>query len=158
MLHFTSCHPFRTKKGIPYNQALRLRRICSNEEQFDARCSELKDWLFKRGYDEQLVTSQIERAKAVDRDTALFPRRKEDGERVYLVLTYHPAISRNIYNILRKNHNILNLDSDHRRIFNSLPLVSFRRCKTLQDILVRAKLDNNISGNNIYQGCKKPRC
>ena len=28
----------------------------------------------------------------------------------------------------------------------------------MQDILVRAKLDNNISGNNICQGCKKPRC
>ena len=28
----------------------------------------------------------------------------------------------------------------------------------MQDILVRAKLDNNISGNNICQGRKKPRC
>ena len=29
-LHFKSCHPFHTKKGIPYGQALRLRRICSS--------------------------------------------------------------------------------------------------------------------------------
>ena len=55
LLHFTSCHPFHTKKGIPYSQALRLRRSCSSEEQFDHRCSELKAWLLKRGYDKQLV-------------------------------------------------------------------------------------------------------
>ena len=27
----SSCHPFNCKKGIPYSQALRLNRICSNK-------------------------------------------------------------------------------------------------------------------------------
>ena len=29
----SSCHPFYCKKGIPYSQALRLNRICSNNDK-----------------------------------------------------------------------------------------------------------------------------
>ena len=53
-LHFSSCHPYHTKKGIPYSQAVRLRRICSTEEFFQKRVSNLKSWLLARGYDEHL--------------------------------------------------------------------------------------------------------
>ena len=54
-LHFSSCHPYHTKKGIPYSQAVRLRRICSTEEFFQKPVSNLKSWLLARGYDEHLV-------------------------------------------------------------------------------------------------------
>ena len=33
----TSYHPYHCKKGIPYSQALRLNRICSDNENFDKR-------------------------------------------------------------------------------------------------------------------------
>ena len=33
-LHFNSYHPKHQKTGIPYSQAIRLRRICSTQEQF----------------------------------------------------------------------------------------------------------------------------
>ena len=38
----SSCHPFYSKKGIPYSQALRLKRICSNNEFFDKRYNDLE--------------------------------------------------------------------------------------------------------------------
>ena len=34
------CHPFYYKKDIPYSQALRLKRISSNNEFFDKRCND----------------------------------------------------------------------------------------------------------------------
>ena len=37
----TSSHPYHCKKGIPYNQVLSLNRICSDNENFDKRCSNL---------------------------------------------------------------------------------------------------------------------
>ena len=33
-LHKKSCHPWHTKKAIPFGQALRLRRICSEDRHF----------------------------------------------------------------------------------------------------------------------------
>ena len=36
-----SSHPYRCKKGIPYNQGLSLNRICSVNENFDKRCNDL---------------------------------------------------------------------------------------------------------------------
>ena len=41
----TSCHPYQCKKGIPYSQAIRLNRICSDNKTFDRRCNDLEKWL-----------------------------------------------------------------------------------------------------------------
>ena len=41
-LDLTSCHPYDCKKGIPYSQALRLNRICSDKETLDRRCNDLE--------------------------------------------------------------------------------------------------------------------
>ena len=46
----SSSHPYHCKKGIPYSQALRLNRICSDNESFDKRCNNLEGWLMERGY------------------------------------------------------------------------------------------------------------
>ena len=48
-LHSSSCHPYHCKKGIPYSQALRLNRICSDLHSFDRRCNDLEKWLIERG-------------------------------------------------------------------------------------------------------------
>ena len=48
----TSCHPGHTKKGIPYSQALRIWRICSDDRFFIERVGELKGWLLNRSYGE----------------------------------------------------------------------------------------------------------
>ena len=45
-----SCHPKRCTKSIQYNQALRIKRICSNEQTTKKRLEELKCHLKKRGY------------------------------------------------------------------------------------------------------------
>ena len=67
LLHRTSCHPGHTKKGIPYSQALRIRRICSEDRFFDDRVGELKVWLCNRGYGENEVLEQISKVRGRDR-------------------------------------------------------------------------------------------
>ena len=49
-LDLSSSHPYHCKKGIPYSQALRLNRICSDNESFDKRCNNLEGWLMERKY------------------------------------------------------------------------------------------------------------
>ena len=44
-LHATSCHVYHSKKSIPYSQALRFNRICSENQFFDKRCNDLEVWL-----------------------------------------------------------------------------------------------------------------
>lgn len=54
-LHASSCHVYHSKRSIPYSQALRLNRICSEPQFFDQRCNQLEEWLAKRGYKDKLV-------------------------------------------------------------------------------------------------------
>ena len=56
----TSCHPNHTKRSIPYSQALRILRICSNIETARSRCTELVDCLVKCDYKERKTNIPIE--------------------------------------------------------------------------------------------------
>ena len=44
---------------------------------------------------------------------------------------------------------MLSVSEEHRRVFPELPLVSFKRCKNLRDILVRAKLHSGGGGGQL---------
>ena len=46
----TSCHPRHNKTSIAYSQALRIRRICSMEVDFNKRAEDLLLHLKDRGY------------------------------------------------------------------------------------------------------------
>ena len=56
---YSSCHISHCKKSIPFSQALRLNRNCSENAFFDKRCTELEVWLKERGYSDKLVRGQI---------------------------------------------------------------------------------------------------
>ena len=45
----SSCYPFDCKEGIPYSQALRLNRLCSNNEFFDKICNDLEKYIYYKG-------------------------------------------------------------------------------------------------------------
>ena len=159
-LHFKLCHPFHTKKGIPFSQALRIRRICSTDEAFRRRISDLKEWLYSRGYDRSLVDSQVNKVAPLGQEDALSgSRNRGDGaNRDYLVLTFHPALSSKIYDILISLQVVLQADEEHKKLFPPLPLVSFRRAKTLRDILVRSKLSQLFTELNECTGCNRRKC
>ena len=48
-LQKSSCDPWHVKKAIPYGLALRIKKICSNQEKFRMRSEELLGRLVKRG-------------------------------------------------------------------------------------------------------------
>ena len=152
-LDFSSCHTYHTKKGIPYGQALRIRRIVSDDGDFERRCSDLGGWLRNRGYPERLIDEQIGRARVEDRDSLLEREKKvAENDRDILVLSYHPCLSKKVHEIVRNAHPILQCDAEHRRVFSKLPMVSYRRAKSLCDTLVRAKVPNSKS-NVGCRGC-----
>lgn len=70
----------------------------------------------------------------------------------------HPAISKTIYTILREAHVIIQCDEEHKKVFSSLPKVSFRRAKTLKDFLVRSKLSNFQENKISCERCGRSNC
>ena len=127
MLHFTQD---MYKKGIPYDQALRLLRICDSEEVFKSRVIELKNYLTKRGLKSEVVDNQLQRAREVDRSSLLSwdLRRSGSDERVTLSIDFHPAFSR-IGNRMREFVNILHASDDMNQIFLEPPRGKFSKTK-----------------------------
>ena len=96
-LHSKSCHPWHTKKAIPFSQALRVRRICSDDSSFQSRLGELSESFKERGNEESFVQQQISRVRVLDGEALTRDsdkqRNQEREDRVPLVTTYHPALS-----------------------------------------------------------------
>ena len=136
----SSCHPFYCKKGIPYSQALRLNRICSNNEFFDKRCNDLEKYLLERGYSEKMVRKEILRARAIPRDALLEKvNNQEKQNKMTFNITCHPVF-RNVRKILEELHVILASDDGHKKVFPDVPMIGFKINKNLKAHLVRSQL------------------
>ena len=139
-LHRASEHPENLKKNIPFSQVLRARRICSEKADFDQACEELRERFIERGYHPDEVEEQIKKTSSVK------PRNlsgtKKTSKRIPFVVTYNrtlPPISK----ILRKHWNILQLDKNLQNLFEEPPVIAYRRCRNLRDLIGGNKLANN---------------
>ena len=155
-LHASSCHVFHSKKAIPYSQALRLNRICSDNETFDKRCNQLEEWLLDRGYSSKLVRNQVLKARKFSREDLLNSTKTPQSRKLTINITYHPAFSK-LKNILKTIHLLLTPDREHVDVFSQIPIVGFRRAKSLKDILVRAKLPQKDNETGCGK-CGSSRC
>ena len=160
-LQKTSCHPGHVKRAIPYSQALRIRRICSDEEKFRNRSEDLVGWLVQRGYKESVVREQVARANSLDRATLLSQESRcneERKDRIPFVVSYHPALSE-LRGLVSRLQNMLEASEEHKRVFRHEPLVVFRHAPNLKDSLVRAKLPKlQIESDKGCFRCGKSRC
>ncbi len=141
-LHKKSAHPNHLKKSIPYSQALRLRRICTDVNEFDEASKNLKSRLIQRGYSEEEVTAQINQAKARNREELLQNNPKEPLSRIPFVLTYSPRLP-NAKAAVDKHWNILQINGKMQEIFQEKPMMAYRRNQNLGDILGQKTIRNN---------------
>ena len=137
-LHFLSCHPYHCKKRIPYSQALRLNRICSDPNSFDRRCNDLEKWLIERGCSEREVRKQILRARSFSRDSLL------DREN---------ASFQNFFKILAELHLLLTPDDAHTTVFTNVSRMALKMTGVLKTTLfglccssLMRKADQNCVG------------
>ena len=77
-----------------------------------------------------------------DRTEALRNKTKKAKEILPFVTTYNPATP-NLKRILMKHWHIIQQQPKLAHILNQPPIVSYRKEKSLKDILVRAKLPSN---------------
>ena len=76
-LHRKSKHPESLKRSIPSAQALRLRRICSTNNEIQDSCDKLRYKLIERGCKQKEINDGIERTKTLDRKKLLEEKNKK---------------------------------------------------------------------------------
>ena len=104
------------------------------------------------------VQQYKDRATRVKRAQALKKSEKSNqGNRVPLVVTYHPALPK-LHQILRRHLSILHVSERMKQAVPNPPLVAYRRPKNLKDLLVRATLNPPERNYEATRQCGRPRC
>ena len=134
-LHYTSSHPYHTKRSIVYSQALRVSRIFSFENDFIRHRNEMKSWFLNRGYPKTLLDTDVKKVKFCNTSGD----KKTKTNRILLVITYHPLL-KDFAKVIKKHLHLLHMKDEVKKAFTPGPMVSFRGARKLSSYLVRAKL------------------
>lgn len=137
-LHAKSFHPEPSKKGLPYSQFLRIRRICLKDEDFHTESLKMRNDFIKRGYPKQCLDDALARAKATsDHNSQPRDRLKRSDPPLICCTTYTP-LSHQIKTIVTKHWHVLQADTKCAELFPRLPLFTYSRSANLKDKLVHS--------------------
>ena len=67
-LHHKSEHPKSLKESIAYSQALRIKRICSEDDEFEHSINELQKKFEERDYNRTQMERQLDRVRNKNRN------------------------------------------------------------------------------------------
>ena len=128
-LHNDSSHNPKCITSILLSELLRLRHLCSDDEDFKTKANEMSTFFSNCNYSPNTIQSAINRISKISQTEALQPRPKQSTtERTPLVLTYHPHMHRIKRIFLQNFKKILqHKKSDTKHIFTSPPLLAYRR-------------------------------
>lgn len=156
-LHYTSGHPRKCKNAIPFSQFLRLRRLCSDRQDYEEKASDMRNYFLERSYPVEVVDSALEKASNIDRHELLKQNNLQNHqERVPLVLTFHPTVSK-IPTIVNRHWHFLSNDDTLGDIFQSIPVTAYRRGKNLKEFLT-SEASVNSTGPIGTSSCNRSRC
>ena len=141
-LHATSCHRAVYKNSIAYGQVIRLKRICSDENDLQRKLVSLESWLVNRGYRAKKVRSEIKKINSIDRANLLIKKPRHQENSITLVLTFHPALNI-VFNVLKAAHRFIEKSPALKAVLPKPPRAAFCNPKILRDKLVRSKIRPN---------------
>ena len=70
------------KNSIAYGQAIRLKKICSDENDLQRNLVSLEYWLVSRGYRAEKVRPEIQKINLIDRANFLIKKKKNTKKTV----------------------------------------------------------------------------
>ncbi|XP_069502378.1 uncharacterized protein [Ambystoma mexicanum] len=131
LLIYNSFHPRSLRENLPIGQFLRLRRNCTDLEDFTRASRALKQRLSARGYPQKCINRAYKRAKYANRARCLQhePSIKED--RITCVSTFSP-ISNALRKVIKQQWHILTTEDFSPK----QPRFAFKRQKNVRDWLV----------------------
>ena len=145
---FNSAHPVSCKKGIPYGQFLRIRRICTNTKDFETHSSDMAKAFIERGYPPKLIHDSLEKARNLDRHTLLWPskdiEKSKTNSEIFLIQTFHPG-NNPLQTIVSQNWDYLQTNP-HLKAFQDCKLtIANRRPPNLRNILTQASFTDHAN-------------
>ena len=139
--HFSSCHAPGVKKAFIKGEALRLLRTNSSKATFEENVKNFRSHLRVRGYPDNLVNKVLAEVKFTDRKAALQQKPQKVQNRLMTFVTQHnPSVPNLCPKTLMSKWHLIENQPLLREICREPPLISYRRGKSLKDILVKAKL------------------
>ena len=138
-MFFTTCHPPGAKKGFVKGEALRLLRTNSSVKKFEENITTLKKHLSERGYPQNLLTTHSQKLNFKKGHKPSSTRNKTKKRILPFITQYHPAVP-NLKEILTRKWYLIQQQPLLNQIFKEPPIISYRKGRSLKDILVRAKI------------------
>ena len=86
-MHASSSHPHTVNNAIRYGLGIRVKRICSEETDYNNGREDIKDQLIQRGYSKGSIENQLKKMYMLKRENLLQYNPKKQNNRVPLVLT-----------------------------------------------------------------------
>ena len=117
-----SCHPPENTAKIPYGVALRLRRICSQDETFEHRSKEYIQYFINRDYDGKNVKQQFNKVNAISRPDSLKKSQRQKRDIIPFIAKYDPRLP-NLRAIISRNLKHLYSDPSNKILFLRKSLV-----------------------------------
>lgn len=137
-LHATSFHPKHQISSIAFSQAIRIRLICSDLDNFDSASKTLLKNLTLCGHPHQKTKAAISKARSIDWSTLLHPDPKSPKKIIPFIVTYTPQ-NRSLQHILQQATSFLRSKPTNKRFLEYKLLVAYRRSMNLRDLMVHSE-------------------
>ena len=130
-------------KNIPKGQFLRVRRNCSDANDYLSQAQTLKNKFVQKGYDEPALNTMIEEIAAIPREKCLEKKVEQpnNNQHQWGFLSGFHAQYREVEAIIKNHWHILGKDRHFAEILPSQPRFIYRRAPNFGDKVVRKILD-----------------
>lgn len=146
ILNYSSFHPKPLVNSIPTVQNLCLRRICSNQLDFERQASELRRRLRARGYSTNCLAKVYNHAVSISRHQLLYKKKHESPlpELSRFIIRYSAQHS-GVKDILKRHWHLLQADPRIKPYITNVTQITFKKAKSLRDRLFHSHLASNDS-------------
>lgn len=137
-LEYSSNHPKSQKDSIPFSQFVRARKICSEDEDFEAHAHRMYSIFRERGYNTDTMTLALDRVRRMHRDDLIENNTAPtEEERIRLISNYNKQNPR-MKDIIHKYDD--HIKQTRRKTINPQDFqVTFSRAPNLANILVHSQ-------------------
>ena len=144
-LHYKSAHPSHCKKSLPYSQMLRIKRICTRNDDYLYHILVLCCHFLNRGYpidtliDAIIKASKVSQADLMEKERNCGPQDHlaeiQMEKQLFLITTYQPEFP-GLKKIIQENWDLLNRSSSTKLLAETRVTFGYRRPPNLKDLLV----------------------